>query len=200
MRAIGGTGRRASSARRSSVAFAAGVALAIVAVAAAALLAMGRAPICPCGHIALWSGAVTSDQNSQQIADWYSLSHIVHGLIFYAGGWVLLRRWPVRWRLTFAVAIEAAWEVLENSPVIIDRYRSVTMAFGYTGDSVLNSVSDIAMMALGFWLAWRLPRWAGVALAITLELVALAAIRDNLTLNVWMLIAPNATVRAWQAG
>lgn len=173
-------------------------AAAIVGLTAIALYMLGRSPVCPCGTVKLWHGAVQSDENSQQIADWYSLSHVVHGLIFYAGGRVLLRRRSVSVRFLVALAIEAGWEVLENSPLIIDRYRAVTMAFGYSGDSILNSLADIGMMAFGFFLASRLPSRGGVVLALALELVALAAIRDNLTLNVLMLVAPNNAVRAWQ--
>lgn len=167
---------------------------------AAILLLMGRSAICPCGRIAWWHGAVQSDQNSQQLSDWYSLSHIVHGLLFYGITWLALRRWPWSARLVVAVTIEAGWEILENSPLIIDRYRSVTMAWGYTGDSVLNSISDIAMMMFGFAIARRLPWWASAGLVVMLELVALAAIRDNLTLNLLMLIAPVDAIRIWQAG
>jgi hypothetical protein len=163
---------------------------ALLVLAAATLFVMGRSPICPCGRIALWHGAVQSDQNSQQIADWYSLSHIVHGLLFYAAGRLALRRWPWTARLVLAVAIESGWEILENSPLIIDRYRSVTMAWGYSGDSILNSLSDIGCMMLGFAIARRLPWWASAVLVVLLELVALVAIRDNLTLNLIMLIAP----------
>ncbi len=174
--------------------------MAIVAAAALALHLAGRSAICPCGTIRLWHGVVQSDENSQQLSDWYSLSHVIHGLLFYAIGWAVLRRWPVAVRLTLAVAVEAGWEVLENSPLIIDRYRAVTMAWGYAGDSILNSLSDIGCMGVGFWLARKLPWQASVALGIALELVALAAIRDNLTLNVLMLVWPIEAVRAWQAG
>lgn len=176
------------------------LALAIVVLAAALLLAEGRSPICPCGTVRLWHGAVQSAENSQQLTDWYSLSHVVHGLIFYVAGWLGLRRWPWQARLVIALAIEAGWEVLENSAVIIDRYRAVTMAWGYSGDSVLNSLSDIGCMAIGFLLARRLPVAGGVAVGLTLELVALVAIRDNLTLNVLMLIRPIEAIRIWQAG
>lgn len=165
---------------------------------AAVLLAMGRSAICPCGTVALWHGSVRSDQNSQQIADWYSLSHIVHGLLFYGIGWLALRRWPWTARLVVAIAVEAGWEILENSPVIIDRYRSVTMAWGYSGDSVLNSLSDIGCMMLGFAIARRLPWWGSAGLVIALEGIALVAIRDNLTLNLVMLIAPLEAIRIWQ--
>ena len=172
---------------------------AIVATATLTLFAMGRPPLCPCGTISLWHGAVRSDQNSQQLSDWYSLSHLVHGLLFYAVGWLALRHWSVPTRFTLAALVEASWEVLENSPLIIDRYRAVTMAWGYSGDSILNSLSDIGCMALGFWLSSRLPWRASLLLGLALELVALAAIRDNLTLNVLMLIHPLDAIRDWQA-
>jgi hypothetical protein len=133
------------------------------------------------------------------LADWYSLSHIVHGLIFYFLLWLLFRRSPVALRFLGALLIEAAWEVTENTPFVIDRYRETTAALGYSGDSVINSVSDILMMALGFLAARKLPVWAAVLLVIALEVLPLFVIRDNLTLNVWNLLAPNPAVQAWQA-
>ena len=178
----------------------AALAVLIAAVAAAVLLAMGRPPICTCGTVALWEPSAASARTSQMIADWYSPSHVVHGLLFYAALWLVARRWPVERRFLVAMLVEAAWEVAENTPLVIDRYREATFALGYTGDSVLNSVSDMAMMAVGFLAARRLPLWAAVALVVALEVAALLAIRDNLTLNVWMLVAPNETVRSWQAG
>ncbi len=171
---------------------------AVLVAAALVLLAMGRPPICTCGRLDLW-GAVGPEQ-SQMLADWYSASHIVHGLLFYGALWLVARTWPVERRLLVALLIESAWEIAENTPLVIDRYREATAALGYTGDSVLNSMSDIAMMALGFLAARKLPVWASVALLLVLELVPLLIIRDNLTLNVWMLLAPNDTTRAWQAG
>ena len=172
----------------------------ILALAAAALLAMGRSPICTCGAIDLWVGARDSPHTSQMLADWYSLSHIVHGLLFYATLWLVARRWPVELRFLAALAIESAWEVIENTPFVIDRYRETTAALGYTGDSLLNSLSDILMMVAGFLAARKLPLWASVALLIALELLPLVVIRDNLFLNVWTLLAPNDAVQAWQAG
>ena len=171
---------------------------AILAAAAAILLAMGRNPICTCGTIDLWVGQRDSPKTSQMLADRYSFSHIVHGLLFYAGMWLVARRWPVEWRFVIASLIEAGWEVTENTPMVIDRYRATTAALGYTGDSVINSLSDIAMMMLGFLLARKLPLWAAIAVLIALEIIPLFAIRDNLTLNVWALIAPNHAVQAWQ--
>lgn len=175
-------------------------ALAIILIAAAILLAMGRNPICTCGTVDLWVGARDSPKTSQMLVDWYSLSHIVHGLLFYAALWVVARRWPVEWRFLAALLIESSWEVIENTPWIIDRYRTATTALGYTGDSVINSLTDIGMMIVGFLVARKLPVWASVALLIALEILPLLVIRDNLTLNVWMLLAPNHAIAKWQAG
>ena len=172
----------------------------IFAVTGALLLAMGRHPICTCGSIGLWVGQRDSAQTSQMLLDWYSLSHIVHGLLFYAVLWLVARRWPVTWRFLTALILEASWEVIENTPMVIDRYRATTAALGYSGDSVLNSLSDIAMMVLGFLLARKLPLWASVLLLAALEIVPLLVIRDNLTLNILALLAPNAAIQAWQAG
>ena len=175
------------------------LALFVLAAAAAIELAMGRNLICTCGTIDLWVGTRDSPKTSQMLADWYSLSHIVHGLLFYAALWLVARRWPVEWRFLTALLVEAAWEVTENTPFVIDRYRATTAAIGYTGDSVLNSMSDILMMAFGFLLARKLPVWAAIGLLIVLELVPLFVIRDNLTLNILNLLAPNPAVQAWQA-
>ena len=175
-------------------------AFAMVAIMAAILLWMGRVPICTCGEVKLWVGTVHGPDNSQHLADWYTPSHIIHGFLFYLLGWLVLRRNPPGDRLIGAVLIEAGWELLENSPMIIDRYREATMALGYTGDAVINSVFDVLSMILGFGIARRLPVWATAALAVGFELLTLALIRDNLTLNVLMLIAPSDSIRAWQAG
>ena len=171
-------------------------ALVIVAIAASIELAMGRHPICTCGTVELWVGARDSPKTSQMLSDWYSLSHVVHGLLFYALLWLVLRRWSVGARFLAALLIEASWEVIENTPFVIDRYRETTAALGYSGDSVVNSVSDILMMCLGFLAARKLPVWASILLVIVLEAVPLLVIRDNLTLNVWNLLAPNPAVQA----
>ena len=171
----------------------------IIVLAAAVLLAMGRNPICTCGEIDLWVGTRDGPRTSQMLSDWYSPSHIVHGFLFYAGLWLIVRRWPVETRFLAALVIEAAWEILENTPWIIDRYREQTAALGYTGDSVLNSIADIAMMALGFLAARKVPLWVSLIVLLALELVPLVIIRDNLTLNVWMLLAPSDRLKDWQA-
>ncbi|WP_425340404.1 DUF2585 domain-containing protein [Ciceribacter sichuanensis] len=162
------------------------------------LLGMGRIPICECGYVKLFEPGVNTPGNSQHIADWYTPSHIIHGFLFYLLGWAVLRRGSFGARLTLAVIIEAAWEILENSPIIINRYRSETMAIGYSGDSVLNSAMDTVAMMLGFLFAARAPVWLTVVIAIAFELFTGWLIRDNLTLNVLMLVWPLDAVRAWQ--
>ena len=170
----------------------------VLAATAAILVAMGRPPICACGTVELW-GPVGPKQ-SQMLADWYSPSHVVHGFLFYALLRFIAPSWPVERRFVVALLVEAAWEVVENTPAVIDRYREATIALGYVGDSILNNMSDIAMMVAGFLAARRLPLWASVTIVLLLEIVPLVVIRDNLVLNVWMLLAPNDAIRAWQSG
>ena len=172
--------------------------LTVLGLTLAILAAMGRPPICTCGTVDLW-GQV-GPQQSQMLADWYSPSHIVHGFLFYMALHYAAPGWPVERRFVVALLIEAAWEIAENTPMVIDRYREATIALGYNGDSILNSLSDIMMMAIGFLAARRLPVWASIGIVAALEIVPLIAIRDNLTLNIWMLVAPSDAIRAWQAG
>jgi hypothetical protein len=175
-----------------------GASLAIVGLAALVLLAMGRAPYYASGPITLWYGDAWGPQNSQQFTDPYTFTHITHGVLFYWLLQLIARRLPLRWRGVLAVAAESGWEVIENTDTVINRYRAATMALGYYGDTVLNSVGDISACAVGFLLASRLPTRVTVAMVILLELTLTLWIRDSLLLNVVMLIYPIAALKCWQ--
>lgn len=175
------------------------ITLALIALQASVLFAMGRVPVCACGSIKLWQSTVNSSENSQHIFDWYTPSHIAHGFIFYLVLWLLFPKTPITLRFVAAVGIEVAWEIVENTPAIIERYRSGTISLSYYGDSILNSVTDTLAMAVGFLLASRLPVIASTILIIAFELFTAYWIRDNLTLNVVMLFYPLEAIRDWQA-
>jgi Protein of unknown function (DUF2585) len=179
--------------------FSALIALLLFLAFIAILFLMDRPPICACGNVKLWHGIVQSSENSQHISDWYTPSHIIHGFIFFGLGRLLLKKWPLGLALCAAILLEGAWEILENSPIIIDRYREVTISYGYAGDSIINSVFDLVWMILGFFMASRLPWKVTLALALLFEAFTAYMIRDNLTLNVLMLTAPMESVKEWQA-
>ena len=161
---------------------------------------MGRLWISKSGSILLWVGEANGPENSQQISDWYTFSHIIHGFAFYGVLWLIGRRWSPGTRLVLAVLVESGWEILENTDLIINRYREATISLDYYGDSVINSVSDILAMVCGFFLAARLPIWLIVALTIAMEVGVAYFIHDNLLLNILMLLYPLDAVRRWQAG
>ncbi|PQO22527.1 hypothetical protein C2I36_12575 [Rhodobacteraceae bacterium WD3A24] len=172
----------------------------IIAAAAGVLLAMGREPICTCGEVRLWYGDTYGPGNSQHISDWYTPSHLIHGFLFYAALWWAVPRLSFGWRLAAATVVEVAWEIVENTDALIERYRGQTVSLDYYGDSVLNSTTDSLTMVLGFWMAARLPVWLTAAIALGFEILTTLVIRDGLTLNIIMLLWPSEAILEWQSG
>ena len=164
-----------------------------------ALLAMGRAGVCPCGYVDLW-GTVGTEEANQQVLDWYAPSHLLHGLLFYAALWLVVPRMAIGWRLVIATVVECGWEIVENTDAMIQRYRDTTVSADYVGDSVLNSVSDVVAMWVGFALARFVPVWVSVLVVIGFEVLTALVIRDGLALNILMLLWPLEAVKEWQGG
>lgn len=171
---------------------------AVLMLAIVLLRSQDRLWICSCGDVYVWAGNIWSEHNSQHLFDPYAFTHLLHGVVFF---WLLawlLPRVPVLWRLCIAVAIEAAWEVFENSEFIIQRYREATASLGYEGDAIVNSIGDILIMAAGFWLAYKLGFRRSLILFVVVELILIFWIRDSLILSVIMLIYPIEAIKVWQ--
>jgi hypothetical protein len=176
------------------------VAISFLIIQAAALLWFGQPLICTCGHVKLWEGVILSSGNSQHITDWYTFTHLIQGFLFYFLTWVVFPKMPVSQRFLIALGIEVSWEIIENTPMVIEHYRQQALASGYIGDSVINSISDSLTMIIGFIIAARFPLLLTLALAITLEIWLGITVRDNLTLNIINLIYTFPAIHAWQAG
>jgi len=173
----------------------------VIVVVAIIQRAMGRLWISKSGSILLWVGEANGPENSQQISDWYTFSHIIHGFLFYGVCRLIGRgKWPLGLCLLISVFIEGTWEVIENTSWVINHYRSQTMSVDYYGDSILNSAFDSVWCITGFLLAWRLPVWVSVVLCVAMEVIVACIIRDNLTLNVLMFIYPFDFIKQWQTG
>jgi hypothetical protein len=175
-------------------------ALLVVALLAALLHAQGRDPICPCGYVKLWHGEVPSTEGSQHLFDWWTFSHVIHGFLFFAALRWAVPRLSTGWRLVAATVVEAGWEIVENSDWAIERYRTYTVSFDYNGDSILNAMSDVGAMWLGFALARVLPVWLSVLIVVAIEALPMIAIRDGLILNVLTMLFPLPGVVEWQSG
>ncbi len=178
----------------------AAVAGALVGLQIAVLCWLGQPVIAQSGRILLWAGNPLSTDTSQQISDWYSFSHVIHGFLFYALLHYLTPRLPLATRLLIAIGLEVGWEIAENLPMSIQHYRQQALAVGYSGDSILNSVLDTVMMVIGFVMALRMPVWSLVALGIGFELFTGVMIRDGLVLNVIGFVWTPEFIAQWQTG
>jgi hypothetical protein len=180
--------------------FPASAILAALAVTVFILRWQGRVWWCECGGWVPWSGDSHGRHNSQHLFDPYTFSHVLHGVIFFGALYVFWPKGSYAWRLVISVLVECGWELLENSSFVIERYRNTTAAVGYIGDSVFNSLADVVSCGFGFWLAGRIGLWKSLIFFVVVELVMLFAIRDNLSLNVLMMLYPLESIKTWQSG
>ena len=174
------------------------ICLAMIPVQGLILHLEGRLWICKCGYVKLWENSIWSSGNSQHIADWYSLGHINHGILFAGLFAVILRRWGVPVRLIATGVSGFLWETIENTSFIINRFREVTISLDYYGDTVINSMSDSLFMLAGFLLALRVRPWIAVAIFLGLEVFSKLMVRDGLVLDTIMLIHPIPAILDWQ--
>ncbi|HEU4510197.1 MAG TPA: DUF2585 family protein [Pyrinomonadaceae bacterium] len=173
-------------------------ALVIVLLMIVLMRAQGRLLSCACGYFEIWTSDTCSSNNSQQLFDPYSLTHVLHGILFFWLIALLFRRMAPGWQLWLAVLLESAWEVFENTRFVIERYRTATAALGYTGDTVVNSLGDLACAVLGFWIARRVGMRGSIVLFLLVEVVLILWIHDSLLLQLLMLIRPVEAIKLWQ--
>ncbi len=172
--------------------------LAIFAVATVFLMVQGRVWWCQAGDLTPWSWDIWTTHNSQHVVDPYAFTHVLHGVLEFWLLGLVFGRIPVAWRFVMALAIEAIWEVAENSSFIIERYRTVTLSLDYFGDSIINSLADIVCCATGFGLAKRLGFLRSLVMFVATEVILIFWIRDSLVINIIMLIYPIEALKVWQ--
>jgi Protein of unknown function (DUF2585) len=173
---------------------------AVVVLSASQLWNQGRVWWCQAGDFSPWSWAVWSPHNSQHVIDPYTFTHVLHGILFFWIASLIFRKMPLAWRLLMAISVECVWEVVENTDMIINRYREATISLDYFGDSIINSLGDILSFAVGFWLAHKLRFWLSLVFFVVIEIILLIWIRDSLVLNIIMLIYPIEAIKQWQMG
>ena len=174
---------------------AAGVVLMVMVVL---LRAQGRLLLCACGQFEIWTSDTCSSNNSQQLFDPYSFTHVLHGFLFFYLVMLVFRRLSRGWQVVLTLALEAAWEVFENSSFVIDRYRTATAALGYQGDTVVNSIGDLACALIGFLIARQVGVRNSLILFVLFELILVLWIHDSLLLQILMLVWPIEAIKAWQ--
>jgi len=173
---------------------------AVLMLAVGLLHVQGRLWWCACGGLSPWSGDIWSSHCSQHFFDPYSFTHMLHGLLLYGLLALVRPEMPLPWRLCLAISIEAGWEVFENCDFTIQRYREMTMALDYEGDTIVNSLGDLLSCGCGFFLAWRFGVWRSVGLFVATESLLLLCYHDSLLLNVIMLTCPIDMIKTWQIG